>query len=640
MNARAMWTTWALAGAIATFLVLVTIGLPGAVVLAGGLLLAVGLGRVVPGMSSPASWAAAIVIEVALISGISGLVAVASPRPHGRTVDFAILVVPALVGIVLWLGATLKDPRSLGASPGILSWIVVVTLIAGLGLTRWIASLGKNYAVAWAMSGDARNEVLIMRSILHDGGLTVHQLRAYPAAIDNLTALISGAGGRAGLPPGDLMIHDASAVASVYVLAGVAVALMFIAALIELLPSPLRASPVRLPLGAFVVLFACALTSASPLVLGTALSGGFVSAYATLPVIIGALVLAFQFCTEPSPLPLGLLGVATVVTLFSWPILAVVPGILVAFVAGLALSASFREKSNWLGRWPWIITVCVGLSGLLLALGVGVSQEHRLKTQFIAAGAIITPQTRIIYLAGLIAFGLALTLRGRAGFLQMIATLFVVAAGGVTLRWLISLPPTGSYWTYYAVKTLWLLVSALLWLGFAPALLTIVASNTRFTYRQWRSQAINVALAASCSGVALIVLGFTTTALDPVPTARAGWYQPSAAVVTEVASAGNTYNKFMLWRWTDIGNERLGNFWASLTWDSTPGGTVVPYPPELPGGLELWAYYETGSLPQLCTVLKAIPDMTIITADEHLGAAVRSSCLDPHAQIIVSPPSA
>ena len=179
--------------------------------------------------------------------------------------------------------------------------IALITLVVGLGLARWIASLGENYGVAWAMSGDARNEVFIMRSILMDGGLTVHQLRAYPAVIDNLMALISGAGGRAGLLPG-ADLHDARAVATVYTLAGIAVALMLISTLFELLPSTLRSSPVRLPLGAFVVFFACAITSASPLVLGTALSGGFVDAYASLPVIIGGLVLVFRFCTEPSPL--------------------------------------------------------------------------------------------------------------------------------------------------------------------------------------------------------------------------------------------------------------------------------------------------------------------------------------------------
>ena len=268
-----------------------------------------------------------------------------------------------------------------------------------------------------------------------------------------------------------------------------------------------------------------------------------------------------------------------------------------------------------------------------------MSQEHRLAAHFIVPGAITTPQIRVIYLAGLIALGLALTFRSGARWLQMVATLAVVIVGAITLRWLISLPPTGYSWTYYAIKTLWLIVSALVWVGFAPALITVVASNTRITYRQWRPHLVNVAVAASWSGVALLVIGFTTTAVDPLPSARAGWDQPSAEVVTEVASAADKYNKFILWQWTDIGNDRLGNFWASLTWDSTSSGTVVPYPPGLPGGLELWAYYETGSLPQLCVVLKAIPDITVITANSQLNTQLSSVCPDRQAQVVVSPPA-
>ena len=53
MNPRALWAGCALAGIVATVLALVTIGLPGAVVLAGGCLLGIGLERLVPGMSGP-----------------------------------------------------------------------------------------------------------------------------------------------------------------------------------------------------------------------------------------------------------------------------------------------------------------------------------------------------------------------------------------------------------------------------------------------------------------------------------------------------------------------------------------------------------------------------------------------------------
>jgi hypothetical protein len=636
-----VWGAWVVSGLAAVALALITIGLPATLVLAGGWLLAVGLGRAVLGITSPASWAAAVVVEVVVLSGISGLVALVSPRPHDRVVDLAILATPALLGVVLWIATAFSNPQRRIATPGALVGIALTVVFVGLGTVRWVASLGRDYGVAWAMSGDSRNEVFTMRSILAGGGLTVHQLRAYPAVVDNLMALISAAGGRTGLRPGDLMLHDAQAVASTYVLAGIAVALLLVAALIELLPGAARSSPTQVPLGTLVVLSACAITSASPLVLGTALNGGFVDAYATLPVVISALVVALRFCSEPSPLPLAVLGLATIVTLFSWSILAIAPGALVVFVAVLALRQSTRERSPWRASWPWIGAGIVGMGGLLVTIGVVVSQRDRLRAQFVVPGAIITPQTRLIDILGLLALGLALTGRDRVRWLQMGASLVVVIAGVITLRWLISLPQSGTAWTYYAVKTLWLTVSALIWLGFAPVLLAIIARSTASSGRRWRTETVSVVGAASWSGVVLIIIGFGTTATDPLPMARAGWDQPSAAVVAEVVAAANTYPRFVLWQWADIGNERLGNFWASLAWDSTPDGTLIPYPPGLPGGLELWAYFETGSMSQLCTVVKAVPDITVITANSHLPSQLQPVCPRAVAKIVVVPgPSA
>jgi hypothetical protein len=217
--------------------------------------------------------------------------------------------------------------------------------------------------------------------------------------------------------------------------------------------------------------------------------------------------------------------------------------------------------------------------------------------------------------------------------------LVVTIVGLVVLRWLTSLPVSGPTWTYYAVKTLWLTTSSLLWVGFAPAFLAVVDAGRVGRSREWRREIANAFRAASWSGVVLVVISFSTTATDPLPVVRAGWFQPSARVVAEVVAAANRYPRFVFWQWTDPGNERLGDFWAALAWDSTPNGTSIPFPPRLPGGLALWAYYETGSNPQLCTVVEAVPHIAIITSNLKLATQLRSVCPHADAQIVIASPS-
>ena len=106
------------------------------------------------------------------------------------------------------------------------------------------------------------------------------------------------------------MLHDARALAATYVLAVIAAGCLLMAILIELLPAAIRAARV-LPPAVIGVLFVCAAASCTPLVLGTSLVTGFLSAYCSLPVVLAALALAVRFDRLPSPINLALLGLAT-----------------------------------------------------------------------------------------------------------------------------------------------------------------------------------------------------------------------------------------------------------------------------------------------------------------------------------------
>ncbi len=393
---EARWVAYGVLGAAAVVLSLATIGPPGTLVLVGAWLLAAALGRALPGLSGTVSWAASILVLTILLTALSAALAIVSPRPHGRVVYLLVLLVPAVLGLVGWIAARGRDGHHQAPRERQRGGLAVAVVVVGLGVAKWIASTGKDYGVAWAMSGDARNHVLILRTVLQDGGLTTGELRKYPALVNNLMALISGAGTRTGLPPGQLMLHDAQALATTYVLAGIGVALMFIAALLELLPDRYSQAP-RLPPSVVVVLLACAATSASPLVLGTALFGGFVTAYAALAMAVACIVVAIRLCTAPTPLALALLGAMAPVMLVAWSPLAMVPGALVV-VSVLVVSVRARRGSVDLAHlaptWAWVGAAIVAFGALVVTLGVVVVEWSTLVAQFSEAGAIWQPETR------------------------------------------------------------------------------------------------------------------------------------------------------------------------------------------------------------------------------------------------------
>ena len=630
---------WVCSLLVATILVLITVGLPGLLVLGSTWLLAAAIGRLTPRLSGAASWAAAVVSEVTLLTSLSALLHLASPRPHGAAISLAALSLPGAIGLVILVGGAVRNHQEITASRSARPAIALVIVLASCAVATWIAHHGTNYGVSWSMSGDARNHVFIVRSIIQAGGLSVARLKTYPAAINAITALISVAGGRAGLQSGQLLLHDAEAVATTYILAGIAIASMLVAALLEVLPQDV-ATRRRIPAATVVVLLACAAVSASPLILGTALVGGFLTAYGTLPIALAAVVLAMRFLAQADPLNWILLGCTTILTLFGWTVLAVVPGSLILLTAAILLWSrrrvirAARSQPNF---WQWPVAAAVSCGSVAITLGIAVTQQSTFRAQFDELGAITGPQTRILLLLGLVAFGTLIVTRGRLLKLQLLVPLVVALIGAGTVEWMISITANGTTWSYYATKTLWLISSCLIWVGFVPLL--HFTSNEVDEHRRGTASQIGWFLGSSALSLAiLVIIGFGTSVADPLPLALSGWFQPSAAVVTETVAAANTRQPFVLWNWSDPPDDRLGDFWAALAWNSTPAGDPIALRPALPGGLDYWAYYDTGNLSQLCPVIRSVPDLVIETRDVNLATQVRAACRREPVRIVVAAP--
>jgi hypothetical protein len=606
---------------------MVTMGLPGSLMLAGAWLLAAGLARTVTGLAGPVSWAGAIVVEITLVVGLSGVVAHLSHSPQPAFISLAILAAPSLLGLGALLFAWLRRQGVRVTRGAAHPFPALMVQCGGLAVAAWIATRGPNYGYAWAMSGDARNHVLIVREILSQGGLTPGELKIYPAVVDAVIALISGAGGRAGLAPGQLMLHDVQAIATTYILAALAMASLSVAALLELRPREMAESR-RLTVPAMLVLAASAAVAASPLVLGTALVGGFVDAYGTLPLVLAAIVLAIRCCAGPSPIVFSLLGAATGLILFAFPILVVVPVALVALTTVvIALVYNHREAIavGAYRSWAWVGAGCVSWGAVAVTAGVFVTQETTLRAAFVLPGAITPPQPATLWLVGLVTIAVLLQSRDPRGRLQMLVPLAVAVAGQATLQWLTHLTGTGSVWTYYASKSLWMLVSCLIWVAFVP-LMQVAEVRYAGVRAAVRDTMLASAQIGALSMAIFIVVGFSTTIGDPLGAAAAGWSQPTVSVVSETAALANHYQRFVLWEWSDPSDDRLGNFWAAAVWGTTSSGGLVSYP-GLPGGVDAWAYMETESgSDELCEAVRSIPGLVVVTTNPTLAARSTAVC--------------
>lgn len=629
----------AVAAVVALALAWAVLGFAGALVLVSAWLFAAGIGRLVPTLRGPASWAAGILAEFALVVGLSAAVALVSPHGHGQATYLIIIALTAVLGAVLLLVSRSRGrDRTTEWMPS--RWGVALSITSGvLAVAAWIASRGPSYGIAWAMGGDARNHVTVMRQILADGGITVGFLKTYPAAVNALAAVIAGAGDR-GQSAGQLILNDAHALATTYLLCAIAIALLLAGALIEILPRAARYGR-KLSGPVLVVLFVAAASAGSPFVLGMALVDGFFSAYGALAAALAGVVLALRFHRAPRVGIACLIPMmaATLLTFVSWTLLVVVPGTLLAEMTVLAIRTmvmSRREVGS--ERWGRLVVLrWANIAGALATVGavvgVIVVLMPRFATVFINAGSSRASYPFMLLVLGLIAAGAGLSVVSRSARHQMLVPLVVAVAGALTILWLTRLPGSGNTWTYYALKANWLVSSSLLWVAFAPIVLWLARDVESTTLP--RRQRLSRFGAASAGAVAVFLLvGSATSAPEPVLIAARGWIQPSGEVINEVVRSADNGKPYVLWGWSDVGNDKLGNFWSVLAWASTSAGEYTGLPRSQTSYV-LWAYFMNGEISQLCALAEGSPGITVYTHVASLSSDLQASCPAAQTEVVV-----
>lgn len=611
---------------------LVVLGVPGALALGSAGLLAAATARVAPGMRGAASWAAGVVLEVGLVVGMSAALALVSPRLHGQAVHLALLASPALLATTVIL-LTRRSERGTGGHPW--QWqIPALVTAAVLAVAGAVATRGPLHDIAWAMSGDARNHVAIMRGLLHDGGLTLDAVRAYPAAVNTIGAVLAGAGDRSG-SAGQVILNDAGAMATTYLLAAIAIGVLLAGAVIEC-SSSVDAARITWPTR--VTALVAASGAGSPLVLGTAITDGFLSGYGALALALSAVVLALRVCGDVRHglVPFVLLVAATGLTFASWTILAVVPAALTVLTTVLAVATlrtrrpavTRADRASALGWWLAIAGGVALLGGIALTVSYA---WDRLVAVFVNPGASRAPHAMLLVVLGLMALGSLFGAPRGAARRRTLVPVVAAAAGGAVLIWLLRLPGDGVTWSYYAQKTHWLVSASLLWVPFAAVAQWVTrVPPSRDAAPRWRA---GLAAGASASAV-LVILGTATAAPEPLRAAASGWDLPTAEAVGEAVEAADTGEPYILWNLLDPGNDRLGNFWAVLAWGSDPSGEYLDLPSG-PDAFVVWAYMATGQIPELCTLVADVPGIDIYTTDRDLGSELRTTCPGAVADVLV-----
>ena len=596
----------ALLAVVALGLCVAVEGAPAGLVLLGVVALRVAGGRLL-GLGPAGAWAAAVVLETGILLAGLLVAGVALPGALGPLPALLVLITPlALAALSYAVPARVRaadlqrwlDPTVAGITSGVLV------------VAAWIGQRAPGARLSWAMSGDARNHVLLMRDVLAAGGVTREQLLAYPITSDGIAAAIA-APGRAGLAPGQLLTHDVSALVSTYVLMLIAVCVLFAAGV--------TAMAARGRAEGSLVTWAAVVASGLPitaLVTGTALQDGFFSAYLGLVILVAALVLAICLDREPGARG-GLLVLAATA-----PLLLTVWSVLAVIVVPAVVLLAFWGVGGKVER----------ITSVLLALAVPavlLVKHTELGAVFVQPGGVTRPHEGLFTALVLACAAGAITaaLPGRRR--QCLLLLSGLGAGVVVLCALAVVGPGAAHWQYYGSKTLWLVTAAFLWLLVVPA--ADLASRTR-------NGGAVATITASIAVVALAAVAYPladmSTALpSPLERARAGWSQPNAVSVPALQQYGDQGHPFVFWHWSDgatyTGEDRIDTFWSIAAW----AAPTTPYPIDP----VRWGYESSGDPQQLCALATAVPDLRVVTRDPRLGGQLAAAC-SPTAPVVLTVP--
>lgn len=625
----------ALAIIVAGLLSVVTFGIPPTLLLAGVWLLSASVNRTVHFLAGPVSWAVGIVIETLMLGGESALGALVDPRPHPQIVYVVMLVVPVVVGVLWWvlLGRQRSEGRRIKDNASAEPWLALIVTIVTEAVFELTKLRGPSYGLSWSMAGDSLNHILINRTILNSGGLSVSILKGAPAMVNALAAIVDGASGRANLTTGTLIVRDIRASESIIILSSVATGCLFVAAMTELLPT-VGDRMRRVSLWYYLPLLACASLCVGSFVLGLTESGGFLSAIGGVAFAMSSVVIGLRMVREPNALTLILLACTFALTLISWTPLASIAGALLLIGVGISSLRLIRRRRE--GRVRTFNADLAAIAFAAVVLG-GSARElfvvrSTLLYDFKSTGGILGPNPGMTMWVGVGCVAVVLIAPNWQQRRLRLVTLSIFVVGCSVALWLRHIGPPTVSWSYYAAKMLWLATACSIWIPFL--LVTDVVEWIGKLRRLGRARMLaSVPVSVVIAGGFLWFATLETPFPAPFTFAFVGNAYPTPGTVTmmfkEVAIGG----PFVLWNYTQSQNapwanhldDQLANFWAGLSWDFNSHNGQIPWKKGPIPNFYNWAYVETTDISSLCQILQN-QTIRIVTSDPHLHSELVAAC--------------
>lgn len=513
-------------------------------------------------------------------------------------VAFLVLSVIPIFGTLLGpLASTTATAAALSVATAVGTWRAL-SRSAGAGQWAWgslagpvvllagVCAYGIRFGAvpAWAMSGDARNHVLITGYLSSHGSWDFF----YPAGYNAVAALLAGP--HREMSPGATLTSAITLNASLLLLL-----VLFFGMLGGLVAAGSGDGPARELRAA-----AGSLISVSPLFLSALLVGGF------HPISLAALLLlATTALIAVNPAGIG--------TCLFW---SAAGGLAVLLTYPPAAPVVAAAACAWLGfGWRqsmrWRAVGAIGCAGFLVALLQGLrilEQRPDVVATVTSDGGIQHRHPLLLGVPVVIAALAWMMFRGRRQATVLAVVALSSASAGITVWWLIGLRGAIGY---YAMKTAWVVASALL-----PLSLTRTGDNRRAD-RIFRSAVPAALLAVACS--APLLFRAVEAPVPAVEIAR-GWNLPSAQAAAVVPWLGDEGQGGLLWSAFEPEEDRRVDIWAAAY--DFPEGSI-----DLNDPSATWAYgNDVAASTPFCTRLAAEPDFFVWTATPTSAAALAQVC--------------
>ena len=536
-----------------------------------------------------------------LVAGVGGIAMLR--RGHG------VLHRPGARTMALWLAPLV----------GVLCWTVPVSIAQFLtGASR----------VAWALNGDAINNINMARGILADHGLALsgsENPEPLPAAL--LAAAL--APGRTSISPADLVASEFSTFAVVWTLL-IAATCVIMGAAVGSLVSERRPA---------LIAVASAAGSLLPLTWyaqGLPLQWSYLNASVAIPLLLGCWLAFLAARHRPLIAFCVLVGLATML-LLTWTPLVVLP-------VGLGLVILVRERSRIrLLRGRWAILFAAVLVPFILFLGINELPNLESQNGVLAIPGNDFPSTWGVALGAAVLAVAAAFLPGRSRRDPLVrrgvlALIIAAAAASAVLVFLADAQPD-PWGSYYPKKLAWMLS---IFLGVVALSIVVGLVCDRIPSLSASVATVAAVCVAVLAAAVILPLGGWPETIERIPVVRilsgAVWQSDNAAVseVTRLTRPGH-----------------LGFLWKSGQPDEgfiDSRIILIEYgygrPNDVMRSAAMGDYYawrstgtfDTSHVDSLCLFATRLPaGTTVITADSQLRAQLTEQCPGSRLKVVVEP---